>query len=578
MMIIDYSNYSLEELLDVKSNIDANAFPDNYQALMKELRSRERVTDPQEENLIEKEHQFITEAYLVKLKYILPIYLVASSVTILMLLVIRWLLSIRFEILDIHEEVWDVWIPMILAGLTMHFSLKGRLKVLYFEENSENKRFGFQCFAWFCLLPAIYISQNLLTTATSKLLELGSANEINQTLKARYYKIDTIKVIKGISGSHSLFETSGRHREHLDFGIYFVFPIDTNVADQIESKPRLWLGIKYSKRVSNRLEPQQKERNFDQFYSDSLKKLEQFNLNDIVMLERLPTSQDKDMFLRAVETAVEEPSSNQIIILQPSYEDFENLNGDKLEWLFYSFGIGVLGFIFILLFPGYDKNEHDRQLSGVEHEKDFKYRTINLLIPEKDYLVAPILINLNIIVFVIGVIAGIQFLNPSAQELLEWGGNRRLETTNGEWWRLFTSMFLHGGVIHLMLNCLGLVLASTFIEQAIGKWRFIAIYILSGLCGSIASILWYENTVSVGASGAIFGLFGATLGLLLTNAYSRSNKKQILSSIAIFVGINLVWGLSGGVDNAAHTGGLLSGFLIGFFIYIFTKDKGKFEI
>lgn len=577
-MIIDYSNYSLEELLDVKSNINANAFPDNYQALMKELRSRERETDPQEKNLIEKEHRFLTEAYLVKLKYILPIYLVASSVTILMLLVIRWLLSIRFEILDIHEEVWDVWIPMILAGLTMHFSLKGRLKVLYFEENSESKRFGFQCFAWFCLLPAIYISQNLLTTATSKLLELGSANEINQTSKARYYKIDTIKVIKGISGSHSLFETSGRHREHLDLGIYFVFPIATNVADQIESKPKLWLGIKYSKRVSNRLEPQQKEMKFEQFYSDSLKKLEQFNLNDIVMLERLPTSQDKDMFLWAVDTAVEEPSSNQIIILQPSYEDFENLNGDKLEWLFYSFGIGVLGFIFILLFPGYDKNEHDRQLSGVEHEKDFKYRTINLLIPEKDYFVAPILINLNIIVFVIGVIAGIQFLNPSAQELLEWGGNRRLETTNGEWWRLFTSMFLHGGVIHLMLNCLGLVLASTFIEPAIGKWRFIAIYILSGLFGSIASIWWYENTVSVGASGAIFGIFGATLGLLFTNAYSRSSKKQILSSIAIFVGINLVWGISGGVDNAAHIGGLLSGFLIGFFIYIFTKAKGKLEI
>jgi rhomboid protease GluP len=85
-------------------------------------------------------------------------------------------------------------------------------------------------------------------------------------------------------------------------------------------------------------------------------------------------------------------------------------------------------------------------------------------------------------------------------------------------------------------------------------------------------IWWYPN-ISAGASGAIFGLYGAILGLLLTNAFPKDGKKGILIMIGVYVLINLVWGLTGGIDNAAHLGGLLSGAILGIVLYKLTDNK-----
>ena len=171
------------------------------------------------------------------------------------------------------------------------------------------------------------------------------------------------------------------------------------------------------------------------------------------------------------------------------------------------------------------------------------------------------------------VFSGIDIISPNGKELLEWGANRRAETTNGNWWRLLTSMFLHGGIMHLLLNIYGLVLVALFLEPKLGRKNYTILYILSGVCGSLASIWWYPNTVSAGASGAIFGLYGAILGLLLTNAFPKDGKKGILIMIGVYVLINLVWGLTGGIDNAAHIGGLLSGAILGIILYKLSDNK-----
>ena len=121
--------------------------------------------------------------------------------------------------------------------------------------------------------------------------------------------------------------------------------------------------------------------------------------------------------------------------------------------------------------------------------------------------------------------------------------------------------------MHLLLNIYGLVVAAIFIEPKLGRKNYFILYILSGLCGSLASIWWYPNTISVGASGAIFGLYGAILGLLLTNAFPKDGKKGIFLMIGVYVFINLLWGLTGGIDNAAHIGGLLSGAILGIILY-----------
>jgi rhomboid protease GluP len=170
--------------------------------------------------------------------------------------------------------------------------------------------------------------------------------------------------------------------------------------------------------------------------------------------------------------------------------------------------------------------------------------------------------------------SGINIFSIKTRELLEWGANRRYDTIGeNEWWRLFTNIFLHNGIIHLVMNISGLAIAAFLIEPILGRKKYFALYVLSGLCASISSILWYPNAISVGASGAIFGLYGSIFALLLLKKFNSTDKDFLLTFTAIYVIINLLWGLIGGIDNAAHIGGLISGFLVTLLLYELEEDN-----
>jgi rhomboid protease GluP len=196
--------------------------------------------------------------------------------------------------------------------------------------------------------------------------------------------------------------------------------------------------------------------------------------------------------------------------------------------------------------------------------------------PTEGYFVSPILININLLVFVIMLISGVHILLPDNQDLLNWGANFRPMTLEGQWWRLFTACFLHIGILHLLLNMYALLYIGLLLEPYLGKTRFLAAYLISGITASMTSLWWHDLTISAGASGAIFGMYGVFLALLTTNLLDKSVKKALLTSIAVFVGYNILNGLkpNSGIDNAAHIGGLLSGLVIG---YAFVPSLKQFE-
>ena len=124
--------------------------------------------------------------------------------------------------------------------------------------------------------------------------------------------------------------------------------------------------------------------------------------------------------------------------------------------------------------------------------------------------------------------------------------------------------------MHLLLNMYGLFFVAIFLEPQLGKIRYASAYLICGIVASLASIWWYPATISIGASGAIFGLYGVFVALLTTNKANVSNKKGLLLFSLFFIIINLAMGLAGGIDNAAHIGGLLCGILLGYIFYFFT--------
>lgn len=199
----------------------------------------------------------------------------------------------------------------------------------------------------------------------------------------------------------------------------------------------------------------------------------------------------------------------------------------------------------------------------------------------KNYFYTPSIIIANVAVWVIMVITGVGILDPSVESLINWGGNLSSITLSGEPWRLFTSIFLHGGIVHLLFNMYALMQVGAILETHFGTHRYAVVYLVTGIFASLASAAFSGNVVSVGASGAIFGLYGLLLSLLITKSLQidAEDRKQLLSSTIFFIGYNVVFGFaSPGIDNAAHLGGLFSGFIIGFLYYPFIRKQASASV
>jgi len=153
-------------------------------------------------------------------------------------------------------------------------------------------------------------------------------------------------------------------------------------------------------------------------------------------------------------------------------------------------------------------------------------------------------------------------LHISGETLLRFGAVYE-PLPSGEWWRLFTAMFVHVGVWHLLLNMWGLLLFGPALEQRYGKARFLTLYLGAGLLGSGFSVAFHNRSLGAGASGAILGILGAWVAFYWTHRHISSMRGQ-LGSMLFLVGFEMFYSVAQpGIDVYAHLGGLIGGFVIG---------------
>lgn len=205
-------------------------------------------------------------------------------------------------------------------------------------------------------------------------------------------------------------------------------------------------------------------------------------------------------------------------------------------------------------------NEEGMQLlfkitEDINLNNEVKNKKMEKIFSSKRPLVTYVLIGLCILMFIIT--GGSSY----SDVLLKYGANLGVLVKNGEYFRLVTSMFLHAGVVHIFFNLYSLYIVGAKIEDFFGKWKFLLIYLLSGIAGNLLSIGFNSEVVSVGASGAIFGLFGALLYFGYTyRGYIGSIIKSQILPIIIY---NLILGfVIPGIDISAHIGGLIGGILV----------------
>jgi rhomboid protease GluP len=208
-----------------------------------------------------------------------------------------------------------------------------------------------------------------------------------------------------------------------------------------------------------------------------------------------------------------------------------------------------------------------------------------LFYPQKGYLVTPILLIANIFYYifitVFSILYYIYFQKYNVPDIFKdfgkyIGASSKELVLQGDFWRLITYQFVHWGIFHIFFNMYALIYIGLMVENKLTAKKYLTIYLLSGICGGLLSILIHDKSYIGGASGSIFGLFGAFLALLISKTFEKNATRAMLISTVIVCAIMLLNGMRGRTDNAAHIGGLISGFLM--CLILMNEKIGGFEI
>lgn len=220
--------------------------------------------------------------------------------------------------------------------------------------------------------------------------------------------------------------------------------------------------------------------------------------------------------------------------------------------------------------PTYANNTQREQIPTWSRPNSMQRQMVRtrFMLSQNPRFVTNLLVAVNVAIYII-----LAFLSKSLTidlgVLVNAGAQVNLLVSQGQVWRIFTAMFLHFDIFHIGLNMLSLFFIGTAVEVFYGKWRYLAIYMLSGILGGVATyFLMPPETLAAGASGAIFGVFGALGVFYIVNrralgAFGRNAMFQWL----FWLGLNLVWGFSTpGIGILDHLGGLVAGILISFLL------------
>ena len=221
-----------------------------------------------------------------------------------------------------------------------------------------------------------------------------------------------------------------------------------------------------------------------------------------------------------------------------------------------------------------DNEEISKELNSVAtHSKNQISDIISIFFAKKDFYFTSKILSINIFLYILLWATGSYDPAYIMDTFYHFGGVHRGLINDGEWWRLLTQCFIHGGFLHLFFNMYTFLYVSLLLEPLIGRFTYLSLYLLSGIMASLSSVYYFDNIIAIGASGAIFGLFGATLALVIAGMLKNRIRISLILSLSVFLAYNLIFGVQEGIDYAAHTGGFISGFVFGLLIAWHIKTK-----
>ena len=488
---------------------------------------------------------------------------------------LHWLLFIKLEVYPLNETIYKFIVPFIGVFLVTHFWLKPKFEIL----NLKTKRGTWADFYWYIssllIVAPTLMAQFYVQTVTGNLVPLENITQITKEKKQKYYTLQNKYIDKKNIGVQTHFVVSGKNNASLIMHIYVAQPIFEKIEDTSQKKCVAWLGLEYQESISNFLEQKEKEDLYEKFANECEKDFDSIKTDQFIYLERVSPSDDLNEYINALKRS-SKYNSDYTTVLLPVNKPYDKKDGGLHIIIIGTCLFGLVVWLIMICIPKFDEEQLDYFLKNPPKTIDEIKDVLSFFVPKNESFVTTIIMDINLLIFLLMIFSGLGFVSFKSSDLLQWGAVSRPQVIEGDWWRLLTSNYLHGGLMHIIMNMMGLFFITIFfeLEKILGRIKFITFYLLTGCVASIASVSWYENTVSVGASGAIFGLYGIISAFILTKIYPPEFKRSFFYIIGVSIIYSFVIGLiGGGIDNAAHLGGLISGFTIGLLIHSTIKKE-----
>jgi membrane associated rhomboid family serine protease len=480
---------------------------------------------------------------------------------------LNWLLIARTNLVPVADNVVDYWLPAGASWVLVLAFVQPRFRLFKADIGGNLGALSHVAAVAVIAVPTV-IAQGYIRTAAGEVTRVMDVRDVAAAPVTKYYIADTACVSYSGTVAAPVLSTMGRYNDTVVVDLYAAEPLCSS-GGWAGPDRTVWIGLTAHTSFSSSLGTQERRAALSAFAERADAHFRAEDVRSYRFYSRVGRSADGKGFAAALRRAMPPIDDATAVVLVPHKEPFEARSGDRLPWTFGSFAIGAVAWLaLVMLRPLKAKKmaEWD-SLKATKNPRNLV--ALALVVPSRKSYGLPILIDVNLAVFGAMVLAGLGFVSFDTDDLIRWGGNYGPALHGWGALRLVSSQFLHSGLMHLANNLYGLLFAGMFLLPITGNAGLIVCYLVCGLGGSITSAVVHPATVSVGASGAIFGLFGALLTLLLLRDNRIASVRGfLLMNAGIFVALNLFLGsVSRGIDNAAHLGGLATGILVGAAIF-----------
>jgi membrane associated rhomboid family serine protease len=509
-----------------------------------------------------------------KLRYLYAPFLIVVAGFVAVYSLLAWALVYRTGLLNLDEELVTWWLPFGLAWIPAWLWIWPRIKVLKLETKKGKLH---ELYLWVAAAAMIWPTvqaQMYLSKMTGTTIRLSEVADISSRTSSKYYTVERPCLRREESRTHFAAEL-GRRQENVNYTISVAVPFCGKSGAPPGTVPPAWLALTFTTWTKSSNADGVKEATARRFAEESEATFKRLDLGGFKYLESLGPGDKRRGFETAIRKAY--PEARVPVLLVPHMGALEERAGTEGDWALGAFGSMATLWLLMLLVPDIHVDRLRLVRDGARAGRAGENGWRSFLTFGRSAFGTTMLAAVIVVVFLAMVFAGLGVVGFHFEDLVGWGALSRPLLRGAGLLRLVTYQFVHGGLMHIVNNLYGLFFAGLMLESVIGGRRLLVAYLSAGVFGGVASVLVHPATVTVGASGSIFGLFGVLFGLLLVKDERVAPARNfLLINAGIYVGLNLLLGaVMPGVDNAAHVGGLLAGLLMGPFLRKGSTGKGR---